>query len=555
MKRTLALILALMLLVSGAAFAEELTLKVSNPDLFPVTTEAGAELTVFAGQVASVEDYNTNLETIAMEKLTGVHIDWQLANHTELDSKFNLSIASGEYPDIYLKWFSTNDIMAYGIDEGIFIPLNDLLDEHTYWYKRRMEETPSIRESLTAPDGNIYSLFVSVDERDEKNASLYPDKLWYFKAWMEQYKEATGKDVPATLDEFCDYLRYVRDNDMNGNGDAADEIPLLGTFQYDDQGSDPMYAIMNCFQLLPFNFMVTDEQNNVICAATTDAFREGLIYLNNMHREGLFPEEVYSLDLNQYRAVVNVTKPEDMVVGVAAAPYWMRFVTQSIYTTAYDDFTFLPPLKKDADTPAQTVMREVPIVGNFGSITSACKDPVLAIKWLDAIADPELVTISNNGVEGVNWTRKSAEDELPIIIQENSDHPLTGSSSTQNTVWHGIGWILPNFGTNYMDSYYEEGTDAWKCYTIQMEANAAYLAAGASAFFPDKTWCADEELNTESSELKTVIDSAISTGFSEFILGRKDPNSDAEWQAYLDNLNALGLERYCEVTRLINFGE
>lgn len=44
MKRTLALLLALMLLVSGAAFAEELTLKVANPDLFPVTTEAGAEL-------------------------------------------------------------------------------------------------------------------------------------------------------------------------------------------------------------------------------------------------------------------------------------------------------------------------------------------------------------------------------------------------------------------------------------------------------------------------------------------------------------------------------
>ena len=552
MKRTLALILALMLLVSGAAFAEELTLKVANPDLFPVTTEAGAELTVFAGQVASVEDYNTNLETIAMEKLTGVHIDWQLANHTELDSKFNLSIASGEYPDIYLKWFSTNDIMAYGIDEGIFIPLNDLLDEHTYWYKRRMEETPSIRESLTAPDGNIYSLFVSVDERDEKNASLYPDKLWYFKAWMEQYKEATGKDVPATLDEFCDYLRYVRDNDMNGNGDAADEIPLLGTFQYDDQGSDPMYAIMNCFQLLPFNFMVTDEQNNVICAATTDSFREGLIYLNNMHKEGLFPEEVYSLDLNQYRAVVNVTKPEDMVVGVAAAPYWMRFVTQSIYTTAYDDFTFLPPLKKDADTPAQTYFALNAPAGH-GAITSACKDPVLAIKWLDAISDPEIHVTTQNGVEGVNWIRKSAEGEFPIMIQKVADAPLTGSGSTQNIVWQD--WTAPQPLRSYYDDYLEEGSDSWKMYTIQWAANKAYNDVGVKSGFPAAVWNTDTDLNTESTELKTTIGTAIRTAYSEFILGRKDPNSDAEWQAYLDNLNVLGLERYCEVTRLINFGE
>ena len=36
-------------------------------------------------------------------------------------------------------------------------------------------------------------------------------------------------------------LEYYRDNDMNGNGDASDEIPLMGTYAYAHQGSDPMY--------------------------------------------------------------------------------------------------------------------------------------------------------------------------------------------------------------------------------------------------------------------------------------------------------------------------
>ena len=549
MKRMLALILALMLLVSGAAFAEELTLKVANPDLFPVTTEAGAELTVWARQLASVEDFDTNLETIAMEKLTGVHINWVLANHAEVDTKFNLSIASGEYPDIYLNWFTNAGIISYA-EDGIFIPLQNLITENTYWLKRYAEEQPSLLTDRTAPDGNVYALWLYHPQAGERSDVNTQAKLWYFKAWMEQYKEATGKDVPATLDEFCDYLRYVRDNDMNGNGDAADEIPLLGTFQYDDQGSDPMYAIMNCFQLLPQNFLVTDDQNNVICAATTDAFREGLIYLNNMHREGLFPEEVYSLDLNQYRAVVNVTKPEDMVVGVAAAPYWMRFVTQSIYTTAYDDFTFLPPLKKDADTPAQTEYRK-PSIGLYGAITSACKDPVLAIKWMDAYSDPEIITTSQYGVEGVNWIRKNAEGEFPTVFEKVADAPLTGAGSTQNIVWQGF----LNTDSTYRDLYLEEGSDSWKMNTIQWAANKAYNAVGVESGFPAGVWCDDTDLTTERSELKTVIDTAIKTAYSEFILNRRDPNSDAEWQAYLDNLNALGLERYCEVTRLINFGE
>ncbi len=551
MKRTLALILALMLLVSGAAFAEELTLKVSNPDLFPVTTEAGAELTVWARQLASVEDFDTNLETIAMEKLTGVHINWVLANHAEVDTKFNLSIASGEYPDIYLNWFTNAGIISYA-EDGIFIPLQNLITENTYWLKRYAEEQPSLLTDRTAPDGNVYALWLTHPQAGERSSVNTQAKLWYFKAWMEQYKEATGKDVPATLDEFCDYLRYIRDNDMNGNGDATDEIPLLGTFQYDTQGSDPMYAIMNCFQVLPVDFLMADEQHNVTCAATTDSFREGLVYLNNMHREGLFPEEVYSLDLNQYRAVVNVTKPEDMVVGVAAAPYWMRFVTQSIYTTAYDDFTFLPPLKKDADTPAQTYFA-LNVPAGYGAITSACKDPVLAIKWLDAISDPEIHVTTQNGVEGVNWIRKSAEGEFPIMIQKVADAPLTGSGSTQNIVWQD--WTAPQPLRSYYDSYLEEGSDSWKMNTIQWAANKAYNDVGVKSGFPAAVWNTDTDLNTESTELKTTIETAIRTAYSEFILNRRDPNSDAEWQAYLDNLNALGLERYCEVTRLINFGE
>ena len=551
MKRTLALLLALMLLVSGAAFAEELTLKVANPDLFPVTTEAGAELTVWARQLASVEDFDTNLETIAMEKLTGVHINWVLANHAEVDTKFNLSIASGEYPDIYLNWFTNAGIISYA-EDGIFIPLQDLIKENTYWLNRYTEEQPSLLTDRTAPDGNVYAIWLNQPQISERSDINTQAKLWYFKAWMEQYKEATGKDVPATLDEFCDYLRYIRDNDMNGNGDAADEIPLLGTFQYDTQGSDPMYAIMNCFQVLPVDFLMADEQHNVTCAATTDSFREGLVYLNNMHREGLFPEEVYSLDLNQYRAVVNVTKPEDMVVGVAAAPYWMRFVTQSIYTTAYDDFTFLPPLKKDADTPAQTYFALNAPAG-YGAITSACKDPVLAIKWLDAISDPEIHVTTQSGVEGVNWIRKSAEGEFPIMIQKVADAPLTGSGSTQNIVWQD--WTAPQPLRSYYDSYLEEGSDSWKMNTIQWAANKAYNDVGVKSGFPAAVWNTDTDLNTESTELKTTIETAIRTAYSEFILNRRDPNSDAEWQAYLDNLNALGLERYCEVTRLINFGE
>lgn len=180
MKRMLALLLAMMLLLSSAAMAEELKLKAANPDLYPVTDEAGAELSVWARQVASLEDFDTNLETIAMEKLTGVHINWQLANHTEVDAKFNLSIASGIYPDIYLAYFSNASILSY-VEDGIVIPLNDLIEENTYWLKEYMRADERMAEQLTAPDGNIYTLWLYTLTEDEKNIELNLNKLWYFK--------------------------------------------------------------------------------------------------------------------------------------------------------------------------------------------------------------------------------------------------------------------------------------------------------------------------------------------------------------------------------------
>lgn len=42
------------------------------------------------------------------------------------------------------------------------------------------------------------------------------------KAWLDQL----GLEVPTTTEELYELLCAFRDNDMNGNGDTTDEIPL-----------------------------------------------------------------------------------------------------------------------------------------------------------------------------------------------------------------------------------------------------------------------------------------------------------------------------------------
>ena len=545
MKKLLSLILAVSLLLTGSALADELRLKYLDPSLYPVAE--GAELDIWCGQDGNVANYEVNPQTAALEELTGVKINWTTAPGTQEDMNvmFNLHIASGNYPDMYLNTLSTADIIEYAND--VFIPLNDYI-ENTRWIKEYLEAMPEIREAITAPDGNIYSLWHALPETGDKDSNANPYKLWIYLPWLE----ASGMDMPETVDEFRELLRYFRDHDMNGNGDPNDEIPMMGSFAYDHEGSDPTYAIMQAFQLTPSNFLWVDEEHNVSCVAITDDFREGLSYLNSMYEEGLIAEDIYALTLNEYRDVVNVTKPEDQVVGVAAAPYWMRFVTVSIFgERAYDEFTYMPVLKRDENTPAQTYTRKSGISLN-GVVTTACEDPQLAIDWLDACLDPEINRVTNLGNEGDYWTRVSEEGELPIVSMTVPGTDLKDGGSVNEHCYGN--WVFPAIPSSYYDFAYEEGSAAQKSDQVQRAANREYAAAGVGDYMPASVWCTDSDLLTEMADLQTNIENAISTAYAEFILGRRDVDDDAEWEEYKQSLEDLGLSRYLEVVYEVNFG-
>lgn len=546
MKRLLSLFLAVSLLISVAS-AEVLNLKILNPDLYPVAE--GGELDVWCGQDGNVADYPINPMNAALEELTGVKINWTTAPGTQADMNvmFNLNIASGNYPDVYLNTFETGDVMTYAGD--VFVPLNEYI-ENTYWIKQYLDAMPQIRETITAPDGNIYTLWRTLPDAGELDGWSTPYKLWIYKPWLEM----SGMDMPDTIDEYREYLRYIRDHDMNGNGDTTDELPMMGSFAFDHDGSDPTYAVMQAFQVLPSNFLWADEDHSITCVAISDAFRGGLIYLNGMYDEGLIPEDIYALTLNEFRDVVNATKAEDMLVATTSAPVWMRFATVSLFgERLYDEFTYMPVLKKDEDTAAQTLVRKRP-VSLFGAVTVNCDDPQLVIDWIDACIDPEINRTSNMGIEGTHWTRLSADGDLPIICSQIPGTDIKDQGA-QNS--HTFGnWVFPAIPRPaFYDLYFEPGTAAEKANTIQIEANRAYLAAAQGDYLPAVAWCDDEDLVIEIAELRTLIENAISTGYAEFILGRKDINDDAAWDAYIANLNALGLERYLEVVSLYYFGE
>jgi putative aldouronate transport system substrate-binding protein len=546
MKKLVALLLLVCMVLSSTAALAEL----SAPGEYPISDEQ-YKLKIFTGQLAIFEDFETSYENKYVEELTNVDVEWQPFNSSEVNEKFNFSIADEKNRcDIYLYGLSTDNAILFA-EDGVIIPLEDLIDEHTVYIKALLEAHPEAREQITAPDGHIYALPQMLYIAQERI-----NKMWVYKEWLEAYKTATGKDTPATTEEFKDMLIYFRDNDMNGNGDPNDEIPLTGNYQYWFDGADPLFYLMNAFTLCPSKdseaFMWADEEGNISCVSITDEFREGLKYIHDLYAEKLLAEETYVNDLFQFRQLTSVPKSA-VTVGAAAAPYPFRLLTQNPdpeFVTFTDYEAILPLVGPEGVQGCFSGAPESLSMRTF--ITSSCEHPEVAIKWLDYFYSEEGRSWSNNyGKEGVHWIWA---DEPSFGGGDKSVKLIYQYGTTQNIYWPQ-GWG-PNTLRTRQD--YNNKAAADVPYDNQLQACIAhdkYEPYAVYTNFPQIVWCDDIDLIDERADLKTTLQPQMVQAITEFITGVRDINDDAAWEAYKTEMNDAGLEHLIELHEAYYFGK
>src|SRR5690625_4080663 len=142
------------------------------------------------------EDWNDLFLWKEYEEMTNIEINWvEQVSQDELPEKRNLTLAGNNLPDVfYASNFSSIDLFKYG-QQGVFIKLNDLIEDHAPNLNQFLEENPDVRKGLTFPDGNIYSLPTVVEEEFlSRRVAPYP---WFHKEWLDNLK----MDIPETIEE------------------------------------------------------------------------------------------------------------------------------------------------------------------------------------------------------------------------------------------------------------------------------------------------------------------------------------------------------------------
>ncbi len=536
-RKLIALLLALMLCLSSVSAMAAVT----EPGTFPFTDEP-AELTIWAGSFAGQQDYDVSVMTKWFEEQTGIHVNWIQAGSSELATLFNTSIASGDWPDIYMYALSGAEYLQFA-EDGVLLPLNDLIEKNGYYIKQAFEDVPGMKEAITAPDGNIYGMPLS----RYAYAHAVQNKLWVYKEWLDAYTAATGKGNPDTPAALKDMLIYFRDHDMNGNGDPSDEIVMTGNYNWGHEGGNPAYYLLNAFCFVPSAkdhqcFYITDD-GKFTTDVTSDAYREGLRYIHDLYNEGLFGEEIFVQDLNSMRALTTTTK-DSVIVATAGAPYSLRLVTAQTgveNAVTFDDYVPVNPLKNVNTGVATYPTQPADKVSMSNFITTACDTPDLAMRWLDFFYSDDVQNwLTNYGLEGQDWdwvdSPSLGGDAKSIRVREDA-RGLNGGS------WNG-GWC----GVWYQSRDLMLAGEAATATTgPSWAAHDLYYANSKNNNVPFIVWCDDLDVVTEYTEMQTLLRGYIETAMSEFVLGVRDIDSDEAWNEYIAELNRMGLEDFIEI--------
>ncbi len=535
MKRILALV-ACLLLLTTSSLAEIIY---NPPGTYPIANEV-VTLRIFAPQDGEFSRAD-NLQTKELEEKLGIKIEWMIAPSGSTREKLNLMLA--DKPENMADIIMTNVGQADRLDmvteaqlgaQGLVRPLNDYLDTISVGYKAAFEKLPGMREYITTPDGNIYSL----PNVDGSLHVQYNMKLWINTKWLDNL----GLEIPTTTEEFYNVLKAFKEQDANGNGDPDDEIPLSGVKS--GAGTQIDGFLMAPFQLTPETTKLYVDNGKVTFSPVQDGYREGLRYLHKLYDEGLLNPESFTQDKNNQ---VNLNENgADCVIGcfLAQRPGYACDLGTIPNSKKWEQYQSLAPL---AGPSGQRIAAWNPYImyqTGMVFVTTASKHPEAAFRLIDYLATEEGSLRSAFGIKGVHW--RDAED---------GEFGLDGTPSTitrianedENYAWNQLAGLVRDTRFTVMlttnpDPYAEDvkPLDGRQILMYKGSLEHEKVRQPLESVLPSLYF--SEEVAEDIALIKTTVMDNANTSLVRFVTGDLDIEKD--WDNYVNELSNIGLDDY-----------
>lgn len=448
------------------------------------------------------------------KKQTNVDVEMRIFPYETATERLNLDLNSGDYADVIGGWtLSDSMILTYGVNQGVFVPLEDYFAE----YCPRITEIldlPGVREEMTAPDGHIYAIPYVCDDT----------KVGYSPYINGRWLENVGMDMPTTTEEFEAVLKAFKEKDANGNGDPNDEIPFSA-----DPNNKHIEAMTGWFGLPMGKSGIGIQNEEVVFAGASTTYREFLSWFNSLYEQGLIDLEIFTQDSSTWEG-----KGNRDLYGVSIAYGSGEFSGIVLEGEEKSEFDVLPVLNTDKggmwmrDTNGFSVYRTQAV------ITDNAEHPEVICRWFDNAFQLENGIGCNRGPVGT------------VVFKEGDGYRAIDTKTLSEEDQEKLSWgnLWPQSLPKYMPSgfKYIEDHPTYNEKKVMEDTYEPYLTKTTIPSF----WIPLDKIDRYSD-----IASALTDYFNQrqamFISGEMDIDDDAQWQSYVDGLYALGLEDWMEV--------
>ncbi len=500
-----------------------------------------------------VGTYETNPLTVWLQEQTGLNFKFRMfaGSRADYSTQISLMLSGGEdMPDILYVYDEGNDIRGEFVDADYFVNLAGYLMTDAHYFTEALE-------LACKDDPNKYIMMMN--NLYQYSASMWSGKVYGFAKIQDcptdqVYVEAhinvdwlkkLNLEKPTTIDELYDVLVAFRDKDPNGNG-KKDEIPMMGLTHTLGRGVDNY--LINAFIQYAASRKAMIEDGKAFSYHDQDEYREALKFMNKLVKEGLLHEMAFTVGGTELQRLLNPMGNEPQTLGVCCAWTGGDFLDNSDSWKSYE----LLPVLADATGRGGYAMFDAPLVQTSFAICWDCENVELAFRLLDFMHSPEAYLRQRYGEEGVDWDWIE-NTEYKDLAKGNG---IFGGDA--EFVIYNVGWR--NGSRWFVDCYYGDEMSMQMFVHPEQDdyISTLYRRAAQNVLAQREVGEPAEQLQVfvrtpEENELffefNTELSEVVNTAKKEFALGRRDPNSDADWEAYLKDLDKLKFERWAELAQ------
>lgn len=236
---------------------------------------------------------NDNRWTKLVRETLGVNMKWDwLVDSTQYENKMNVSIASGDIPDMMLV---SKKQLTQLVEADMVEDLTEVFDRYAMPYlKEQVAEALAPAQKMAIYDGKLMAIPQYGGDPRDSLVTLYIRSDWLKKLNLPE---------PKTIDELVQVADAFVKQDPDGNG-KPDTLGL-GVLSA-TMGGASMGGFLNGFHAYP-DIWVDDGNGKLAYGSTLPEMKTALGKLQQMYKDGLIDREFGTKDYNRLK--------EDVVSG------------------------------------------------------------------------------------------------------------------------------------------------------------------------------------------------------------------------------------------------